>query len=96
DILALDIPLRRNDTEWYEHLPTKIDSQLVHKLYYGHFMCHVFHQDYIVKKGVDAHALKEQMLELLRQRGAQYPAEHNVGDLYKAPENLARFYQEND
>lgn len=36
------------------------------------------------------------MLELLRQRGAQYPAEHNVGHLYKAPENLARFYQEND
>ena len=49
-----------------------------------------------VKKGVDAHALKEQMLELLRQRGAQYPAEHNVGHLYKAPETLARFYREND
>lgn len=50
DILALDIALRRNDTEWYEHLPPEIDSQLVHKLYYGHFMCYVFHQDYIVKK----------------------------------------------
>ena len=49
-------------------------------------MCYVFHQDYIVKKGVDAHALKEQMLELLHERGAQYPAEHNVGHLYKAPE----------
>ncbi|EPY1222340.1 D-lactate dehydrogenase, partial [Citrobacter koseri] len=96
DILALDIALRRNDTEWYEHLPPEIDNQLVHKLYYGHFMCYVFHQDYIVKKGVDAHALKEQMLELLRQRGAQYPAEHNVGHLYKAPETLARFYREND
>lgn len=59
DILALDIALRRNDTEWFEHLPPEIDSQLVHKLYYGHFMCHVFHQDYIVRKGVDAHALKE-------------------------------------
>jgi D-lactate dehydrogenase len=96
DILALDIALRRNDTEWYEHLPPEIDSQLVHKLYYGHFMCYVFHQDYIVKKGVDAHALKEQMLELLRERGAQYPAEHNVGHLYQAPETLTRFYREND
>lgn len=96
DILALDIALRRNDTEWYEHLPAEIDSQLVHKLYYGHFMCYVFHQDYIVKKGVDAHALKEQMLELLHERGAQYPAEHNVGHLYKAPETLTRFYREND
>jgi len=96
DILALDIALRRNDTEWFEHLPPEIDSKLVHKLYYGHFMCHVFHQDYIVKKGVDAHALKEQMLELLHARGAQYPAEHNVGHLYEAPETLKRFYREND
>lgn len=44
DILALDIALRRNDTEWFEHLPPEIDSKLVHKLYYGHFMCYVFHQ----------------------------------------------------
>ena len=96
DILALDIALRRNDTEWFEHLPPEIDSQLVHKLYYGHFMCHVFHQDYIVKKGVDAHELKEKMLELLKARGAQYPAEHNVGHLYEAPESLKQFYRQND
>jgi len=96
DILALDIALRRNDTEWFEQLPPEIDSKLVHKLYYGHFMCHVFHQDYIVKKGVDAHALKDEMLELLRARGAQYPAEHNVGHLYEAPDTLKRFYREND
>lgn len=96
DILALDIALRRNDTDWFERLPPEIDSKLVHKLYYGHFMCHVFHQDYIVKKGVDAHALKEEMLELLRARGAQYPAEHNVGHLYEAPETLKKFYREND
>jgi len=96
DILALDIALRRNDTEWFEHLPPEIDSQLVHKLYYGHFMCYVFHQDYIVKKGVDTHALKEQMLALLRERGAQYPAEHNVGHLYEASETQKQFYQQND
>ncbi|WP_312626992.1 D-lactate dehydrogenase [Scandinavium sp.] len=96
DILALDIALRRNDTEWFEQLPPEIASQLTHKLYYGHFMCHVFHQDYIVKKGVDAHALKEQMLALLRERGAQYPAEHNVGHLYEAAESLKQFYREND
>jgi len=96
DILALDIALRRNDNDWFEHLPPEIDSQLTHKLYYGHFFCHVFHQDYIVKKGVDTHALKEQMLELLRQRGAQYPAEHNVGHLYDASDDLKRFYLQND
>jgi len=96
DILALDIALRRNDTEWLEQLPPEISDKISHSLYYGHFMCHVFHQDYIVKKGVDVHELKAQMLELLSQRGAQYPAEHNVGHLYQAPEALVKFYQSND
>lgn len=36
------------------------------------------------------------MLALLRERGAQYPAEHNVGHLYKAPDALKQFYREND
>jgi len=96
DILALDIALRRNDTEWMEQLPPEISDKISHRLYYGHFMCHVFHQDYIVKKGVDVHALKAQMLELLSERGAQYPAEHNVGHVYQAPEALVQFYQSND
>lgn len=39
---------------------------------------------------------KEKMLVLLKERGAQYPAEHNVGHLYEAPESLKRFYREND
>lgn len=51
DILALDIALRRNDRDWFEQLPPEFDGALVHRLYYGHFLCHVFHQDYIVKKG---------------------------------------------
>lgn len=96
DILALDIALRRNDSEWFETLPPEIDNQLVHKLYYGHFMCHVFHQDYVVKKGADSHALKEQMLAILNQRGAEYPAEHNVGHLYHAKADLQAFYQDAD
>ncbi len=96
DILALDIALRRNDRDWFEALPASISDKLTHKLYYGHFLCHVFHQDYIVKKGVDVHALKEEMLALLRERGAQYPAEHNVGHLYEAPQALRAFYKEND
>lgn len=96
DILSLDITPCRNDTDWFKHLPTEIDSQLVYKLYYDHFICHVFHQDYIVKKGVNAHVLKAQMLELLQACEAQYPAEHNVGHLYKSPETLTRFYQQND
>ncbi|MDU5475198.1 MULTISPECIES: D-lactate dehydrogenase [unclassified Pantoea] len=96
DILALDIALRRNDRDWFETLPPEITQSLSHRLYYGHFFCHVFHQDYIVKKGVDAHALKEQMLALLEARGAEYPAEHNVGHLYRAKPQLADFYRRLD
>ncbi len=96
DILALDIALRRNDRDWFETLPPDITQSLSHSLYYGHFFCHVFHQDYIVKKGVDAHALKEKMLEILQARGAEYPAEHNVGHLYQARPQLAAFYRHLD
>ncbi|WP_339107417.1 D-lactate dehydrogenase [Thioclava sp. GXIMD4216] len=92
DILPLDIALRRNDEDWFEHLPPELDAQIEHKLYYGHFFCHVLHQDYVVKKGVDSHALKAKMLEILDQRGAEYPAEHNVGHLYKAKPALAAHY----
>ena len=93
DIVALDIGLRRNDREWFETLPPEIDQKISHKLYYGHFMCHVFHQDYIVKKGHDCMELEHQMLELLDKRGAQYPAEHNVGHLYEAKPALRKFYK---
>lgn len=95
-ILALDIALKRNDEEWVENLPESIRSQLVSSLYYGHFMCHVFHQDYILKKGADAKAIKKQMLEILAAKGAKYPAEHNVGHLYEAEEGLKSFYAELD
>lgn len=92
DILALDIALRRNDPDWVEKLPPEISQHIVHSLYYGHFMCHVFHQDYILKKGADGKAVKKMMLELLAQKGAKYPAEHNVGHLYEAEEGLQNFY----
>lgn len=96
DILALDIALKRNERAWLEELPEEINQHISHRLYYGHFMCHVLHQDYIVRKGVDAKALKAQMLELLETRGAEYPAEHNVGHLYKAKPDLAEFYKSVD
>ncbi|NSY40883.1 D-lactate dehydrogenase [Leisingera sp. ANG59] len=96
DIIALDIALRRNDQDWFEELPPEIADQLVSRLYYGHFMCHVLHQDYIVKKGADPKALKDAMLALLDKRGAEYPAEHNVGHLYRAKPDLAAFYKSVD
>jgi len=96
DIVALDIALPRNERDWFEVLPPEMEASIIHKLYYGHFFCHVFHQDYIVTKGTDPIALEHQMWALLDQRRAEYPAEHNVGHLYKAKPELAAFYQQID
>ncbi|MEM7060200.1 MAG: D-lactate dehydrogenase [Pseudomonadota bacterium] len=96
DILALDIALRRDDQEWFEVLTPEIEQDITLKLYYGHFFCHVFHQDYVVRKGADPKKVKQAMLALLDKRGAEYPAEHNVGHLYEAKPALANFYEELD
>lgn len=96
DIIALDVALRRNDPDWFEQLPDDIAGQLVGKIYYGHFFCHVFHQDYIVRAGADVPALEHRLHELLEARGAKYPAEHNVGHLYCAEPALADHYRQLD
>ncbi|MCS4533674.1 D-lactate dehydrogenase [Neisseria montereyensis] len=96
DIVALDVALRRNDHDWFEKLPSEIDDQISKKVYCGHFLCYVFHHDYLVKKGRDCVALEHEMLELLEKRGAQYPAEHNVGHLYEAKPALKSFYRKLD
>lgn len=96
DIVALDIALRRNDQDWREVLPREIEKDITHKLYYGHFFCHVFHQVYVVKKGANLTAMKSRMLELLDARGARYPAEHNVGHLYQAPPDQTEFFRNLD
>ena len=96
DIIALDIALKRNERNWFEKLPASIERAISHKLYYGHFFCHVFHQDYVVKKGHDPVKVKEQLLAFIQGRGAKYPAEHNVGNIYKADQELANFYKKCD
>lgn len=93
DIVALDVALRRNDRQWQETLPPELENALLGKLYYGHFFCHVFHRDYLVRKGHDPLAIEHAMWTLLDQRGAEYPAEHNVGHLYRAKPALAAFYR---
>ncbi|MCJ8298344.1 MAG: D-lactate dehydrogenase [Pseudomonadales bacterium] len=96
DILALDVALKRNEQNWVENLPAEIASEILHPLYYGHFFCHVFHRDYILKKGFQSAKIKAKLLKLLEQQGAKYPAEHNVGHLYQAPESQQQFYQQLD
>ncbi len=96
DILALDVALRRNDTDWFETLPEDISEPIIKALYYGHFFCHVFHQDYIVRRGADITGLEHRMWKLLDLRGAEYPAEHNVGHLYPAKPALEAHYHDLD
>jgi D-lactate dehydrogenase (quinone) len=96
DMIALDVALKRNDRDWFETLPDEIASPILHKLYYGHFFCHVFHQDYMVRKGHNTLELEHQMWRLLNARGAQFPAEHNFGHLYYAKPPLINHYKNLD
>ena len=96
EVLALDIALLGNDSEWMERIPNDLKQHLDLSLYYGHFMCHVFHHDYILKKGTNVKAVKDKLLQRLDEKNAKYPAEHNVGHLYKAETDLSNFYKKID
>lgn len=95
-VFSLDFALPRNTRDWVEQLPSDIEAQLLGRYCYGHFMCHVFHHDYIVRKGGDLKAIKQRVLELISAKGGEYPAEHNVGHAYRAKPPLAAFYRETD
>jgi D-lactate dehydrogenase len=92
-VLPLDIALRRDEQNWCAPLPKHVEDRIVGVLNYGHFLCQVFHQDYLVRKGEDPAEVKRTLLEWLDGRDAQYPAEHNVGHLYEAGEVLQDFYR---
>ncbi len=73
DILALDIALRRNDTNGmsiYRRRSTASWCTSSIRPFYVLCLPSGLHRE----KRRGCHALKEQMLELLQQRGAQYPA----------------------
>ena len=91
--MSMDIAFPRNEKQWFETLPKEIDDMFEMNLYYGHLFCHVLHQNYIVKKGVDTKHLKRELLKYYDSRGAEYPAEHNVGHEYKAKSILLEFYK---
>jgi D-lactate dehydrogenase len=87
------VALRRNDRDWFEVLPPYLEAQIAAKLYYGHFFCHVFHQDYLLHAGCDPDRFEHELMALLDERGAEYPAEHNVGHLYPAKPALEAHYR---
>ena len=95
-MLSMDIAFPRNEKDWFEKLPSEINDLLDTKFYYGHLFCHVLHLNYIVKKGVDVEELKRKLLKTYDIRGAEYPAEHNVGHEYFAKPSLIEFYKKLD
>lgn len=92
-MIALDVALRRNDRQWVEEMEPELREAFIEVNTSGHFLCHVFHRDYLVKKGYDLEEIKEKLLANLRAVGAQYPAEHNVGHLYHAQDTLVTHYK---
>lgn len=95
-LIAFDVALRRNDDQWMIQLPQALQAQVLEGSCCGHFFCLVNHQDYILKPGVDGKAFKEAVLAYLDQRGAKYPAEHNIGHLYHASEVHERHFHHLD
>ncbi|MEP7456097.1 lactate dehydrogenase [Phyllobacterium sp. SB3] len=96
DIVALDVALPRNTIDWFESLPSDIAQKIDFTMYCGHFFCHVMYQEYLVKKGENCDTVKDAILSLLKARGAEYPAEHNVGHQYEAVDSLKNFYRKLD
>jgi len=95
-LIPLDIALPRNNNDWHRLLPDDILDQLAGPFRLSHFLCMVFHWDFVVKKGADIEKLESRILRLLDECGAKYPAEHNVGHLYEAEPELKQFYQSLD
>ena len=96
DVLALDIALLGNDPEWVDRVPEELARDLDVALSYGHYMCHVFHNVYVFRKGADVERIKDLMLEGLEARGAKFPAEHNFGHLYEAETVVRDFHRRLD
>lgn len=96
EVLPLDVALRRDEENWCATLPKCVEDKIVGVLNYGHFLCQVFHEDYLVRKGEDPAEVKRALLEWFDERNAKYPAEHNVGHLYEADEGLQNFYRNLD
>lgn len=91
-MISIDVALRRNEWDWFRNSIDDDKSSVIDKFCYGHFFCHVLHQNYILAPGVNADAIKKIILEELVSRGAEYPAEHNVGHEYKARNELYEHY----
>ncbi len=96
NIVALDLAFPRNAEDWRETLPAELEPYVLGRVRCGHFFCHVFHYDYIIRKGSDWLDIERRIIAYLDGRGIEFPSEHNVGHLYRAKPVLAAFYKSLD
>ena len=96
DLLPFDVALKRNDDYWFHDIATDAKKDVLKTLTVGHFFCLVFHREYVIKKGINNNIVKDKVLKWFDEIGAKYPAEHNVGHVYEADDNLRKFYKKLD
>ena len=96
DLLPFDVALKRNDDNWFHDIALDAKKDVLKTLTVGHFFCLVFHREYVIKKGINNNTVKNKILRWFDEIGAKYPAEHNVGHVYEADDNLRKFYRKLD
>ena len=95
-MLPFDVALKRNDDNWFHDIAVDVKKDVLKVLTVGHFFCLVFHREYVIKKGINNNTVKNKILRWFDEIGAKYPAEHNVGHVYEADDNLRKFYRKLD
>ena len=96
EFAAIDIALPRNATNFRLSLPATLNAQVRLRIDYGHFLCHVFHHDFVLMPGVSREAFEASIKSLVEANGGKMPAEHSFGHLYEAPPHVCEFYRSLD
>ncbi len=96
ELLPFDVALKRNDDNWFHDIAVDAKKDVLKTLTVGHFFCLVFHREYVIKEGINNNTVKDKILRWFDEIGAKYPAEHNVGHVYEADDNLRKFYRKLD
>lgn len=95
-LVAIDCALPRNACEWRIPIAPNLADQILIRAEYGHFFCHVFHLDIVLRPGVDGDAFEAALVSQMHAMGIECPAEHNFGHHYPAPANVVSFYRQLD
>ncbi len=97
-VLNYDVAYPRNADDVIGNIiPAEIDHALYVKNHISHFFCHVTHQGYLVDTSkCDVQTVDKAFKDFFKQQNAMYPAEHNFGNMYPAPDQVQSFYKHLD